>query len=71
MEVLKHLHDKLEKLGKKKTAIGATDKLAEQVLKDFRAPAVRQKQYLHRLRYGLNYYYARHYQPSSRHTLDE
>lgn len=71
LEVLKNIHDKLEKLGKKKTTIGATDKLAEQFLKDFRAPAVRQKQYLHRLRYGLNYYYARHYQPSSRHTLDE
>lgn len=67
---LKRIHDKIDKLGKKKPANPATDKLAEQILKDFKTPAARQKQYLQRLRYGLNHYYTRHYLPS-RHTLEE
>jgi len=71
MELLKRIHDKLEKIGKKKASVAFTDKLAEQLLKDFKAPAARQKQYSHRLRYGLNHYYARHYHPSSRQSLDE
>ncbi len=70
-ELLKRIHDRVDKLGKKKPAAPATDKLADQFLKDFRAPAVRQKQYLHRLRYGLHHYYVRHYHPSSRNTLEE
>lgn len=68
---LKRIHDKVEKLGAKKAAPAAVDKLAEQVLKDFKAPAARQKQFAHRLHYGLNHYYARHYHPTSRHLLDE
>ena len=71
IDVLKRIYDRVEKLGKKKTTANATDKLADQLLKDFKAPAARQKQYSHRLRYGLNYYYVRHYQPPSRLTLDE
>lgn len=71
LALLKKIHDRLEKLGSKKPAIGVTDKLADQILKDFRAPAERKKQYLHRLRYGLNHYYMRHYHPSNRHSLDE
>ncbi|HMD82544.1 MAG TPA: MBL fold metallo-hydrolase [Anaerolineales bacterium] len=71
LALLKRIHDRLEKLGKKKPAVGTTDKIADQILKDFRAPAERKKQYLHRLRYGLNHYYMRHYHPSSRHSLDE
>jgi len=70
-EFLKKLLDKIEKLGGKKAAPGATDKLADAMLKEFKAPAARQKQYLHRLRYGLNHYFIRHYHPSSRHTLEE
>lgn len=69
-EELKRIYDKIDKIGKKKPANPATDKLAEQVLKDFKAPAARQKQYLQRLRYGLNHYYIRHYLPS-RHSLEE
>jgi hypothetical protein len=69
---LKHIQDKLEVLGKKRAAaITATDKLAEQLLKDYKAPAARQKQYAHRLSYGLRHYYISHYQPSSRHAVDE
>lgn len=71
IDILTRIFDKVDKLGKKKAAVPATDKLAELILKDFRAPAARQKQYLHRLRYGLHHYYIHHYHPSSRHTLEE
>ncbi len=70
-EILKRIHDKVEKLGGKKASPAAVDKLAEQLLKDFKAPAARQRQYAQRLRYGLNHYYARHYHGTSRHLLDE
>ncbi|HJS19396.1 MAG TPA: MBL fold metallo-hydrolase [Anaerolineales bacterium] len=71
IEILKRINDKVEKLGKKKPAVPATDKLAEQILKDFKAPAARQRQFLHRLRYGLHHYYIRHYLPASRQVLEE
>ena len=71
IEVLKRIYDKVDRLGKKKPANPAIDKLADQILKDFRAPVARQRQYLHRLRYGLQHYYVRHYQPTSRHSLEE
>ncbi len=71
MELLKRMHDKLEKIGKKKASVTVTDKLADQFLKDFKAPSARQKQYSHRLRYGLNHYYTRRYHPSTRNSLDE
>jgi cyclase len=70
-EILKRIHDRVEKLGSKKSATPAIDKLADQILKDFKVPAARQKQYSHRLRYGLNHYYTRHYHSASRHVLDE
>jgi hypothetical protein len=70
-DTLKRIHDKVEKLGGKKAATAAVDKLADQLIKDFKAPAARQKQYTHRLRYGLSNYYARHYHSTSRHLLDE
>ena len=70
-EMLKHIQDKLETLGKKRAAITATDKLAEQILKEYKSPAVRHKQYAHRLSYGLRHYFISHYQPSSRHAVEE
>lgn len=70
-EVLKRMLAKLEKLGKKRSAVASADKLADQMLKDFKAPAARQKQYAQRLRYGVHYYYIRHYHSSSRHAMDE
>ncbi len=70
-EILKRIYEKVEKLGAKKASPAAVDKLADQLLKDFKAPAARQKQYAQRLRYGLNHYYARHYHGASRHLLDE
>jgi hypothetical protein len=71
VDTLKRIHDKVEKLGGKKASPAAVDKLADLLLKDFKAPAARQKQYAHRLHYGLNHYYARHYHSTSRHLLDE
>lgn len=70
-DILKRIYDKVDKLAKKKPANPGTDKLAEAILKDFKAPAARQKQYLQRLRYGLQHYYTRHYQPSSHNLLEE
>jgi len=68
---LSHIHDKLEALAKKKSNVTATDKLAEHLLKEYKAPAAKHKQYLHRLSYGLRHYYLHHYQPSSRHMVEE
>jgi len=70
-DVLKRIYDKVEKLGSKKSQPPAIDKLADQILKDFKVPSVRHKQYSHRLRYGLNHYFARHYHTPSRYVLDE
>jgi len=70
-DLLKKILDKVEKMGSKRSSVAVTDKLADQLLKEFRAPAARQKQYLHRLRYGLNHYYVRHYHPSARHPVEE
>jgi glyoxylase-like metal-dependent hydrolase (beta-lactamase superfamily II) len=70
-DILKRIHDKVEKFGTKKSATPPIDKLADQILKDFKVPSARQKQYLHRLRYGLNHYFARHYHTPSRYVLDE
>lgn len=70
-DILKRIHDRVEKLGSKKSPPAAVDKLAEQLLKDFKVPSARQKQYAHRLRYGLNHYYVRHYHSASRQILDE
>ena len=68
---LNHMHDKLEALGKKRSNVAVTDKLAEQLLKEYKAPASKHKQYAHRLSYGLRHYYLHHYQPSSRHMVEE
>jgi glyoxylase-like metal-dependent hydrolase (beta-lactamase superfamily II) len=71
IDILKRIHDKIEKLGKKKPAAPATDKMADQILKEFKAPSARQRQYLQRLRYGLHHYYIRHFLPPSRQVLEE
>ena len=70
-DTLKLIHGKLETLGKKKSNIIATDKLADQLLKEFKAPAAKHKQYLHRLSYGLKNYYSRFYQSSARNIIEE
>jgi glyoxylase-like metal-dependent hydrolase (beta-lactamase superfamily II) len=70
--ILKSIYTKIEKLGaKRSSAANVTDKLAESILKDFKAPAAKQRQYSQRLRFGLRNYYARHYLASSRTIVDE
>ena len=72
LDILKKIYTKIEALGKKRTtAPTVTDKLADQVLKEFKAPAAKQQQYAQRLRYGLRNYYSRHYLSSSRNVIDE
>lgn len=70
-EMLARIFDKFDKLGKKRASIASADKLVEQVIKDFKAPVARNKQYAQRLRYGLHQYYLRNYHASSRHMMDE
>jgi len=71
-DFLKKLNAKIEKLGAKKSAAAnITDKLADQVLKEFKAPVAKSRQYSQRLRYGLRNYYARHYVSASRTIIDE
>jgi len=71
-DFLKKLNAKIEKLGAKKSAAAnITDKLADQVLKEFKAPVAKSRQYSQRLRYGLRNYYARHYISASRTIIDE
>ena len=69
---LKKILARIEKLGtKRSSAPDVTDKLAEQLLKDYKAPAAKAKQYSHRLRFGLRNYHARHYGSASRNVVDE
>lgn len=71
-ELLKKIHKKIEKLGKKKsTSATVTDKLADSILKEFKSPVSKQQQYSHRLRFGLRNYYARHYASGSHNVVDE
>ena len=71
-DLLKSVQTKIEKLGaKRSSAANVTDKLADQVLKEFKAPAAKQRQYSQRLRFGLRNYFARQYQSSSRTIVDE
>ncbi|GAB4448806.1 MAG: hypothetical protein OHK0041_09580 [Anaerolineales bacterium] len=71
-EALQKIQAKIEKLSEKRSVTPAlTDKLAESLLKEFKAPAARQRQYLHRLRFGLRNYFARHYPSSSFNAVDE
>lgn len=70
--LLKSIQSKVEKLGAKRSAApNITDKLADQVLKEFKAPAAKQKQYSHRLHFGLRNYYARHFTSSTTRTAVE
>jgi glyoxylase-like metal-dependent hydrolase (beta-lactamase superfamily II) len=64
-DFIKDLHKRLEKLSQKKQKPDMTESLVQPLLSNFRVPAARQKQYSHRLRYGLRHYYTRHYQSSN------
>ena len=66
LDFLKHARDRLEKLGARKAAPGATEALATSLAAHFKGSAARQKHYAQRLRYGLLHYYTRHYHPNAR-----
>lgn len=69
-DLLKHIHDKLNKLTGKKPNAATVEKMTASLLTWFKAPAARQKQFAQRLRYGLSHYNARqHLSPS--HSYDE
>lgn len=61
LELMKKIHDRLEKLAKRGGSPDATEKLIDVFLVNFKAAAPRHKQFAQRLRYGLRHYYARHY----------
>lgn len=58
-EFLKHVQGKLDKISTKKPNPAAVEKMVASLLKWFKAPAARQKQYAQRLRYGLLHYSSR------------
>ena len=62
---LKDAHKRLERLAKRKQKDDMTKSLVQPLLSKFKVPAVREKQYTRRLRYGLQKYYARHYHPGT------
>ena len=60
-ELIKRIHDRLEKMARRESSPETTEKLIEPFLEGFKSSAARHKQYAQRLRYGLHHYYARHY----------
>ncbi len=64
-DLLKHIHDKLNKSTSKKPNPAAVEKMVTTLLTWFKAPAARQKQFAQRLRYGLLHYNARQYHTPS------
>ncbi|MBI3161576.1 MAG: MBL fold metallo-hydrolase [Chloroflexi bacterium] len=59
LDFLKHINDKLNRMTTKKPKPAVTEKLVASLLTWFKAPAVRQKQFAQRLRYGLLHYNSR------------
>ncbi len=60
-ELIKQIHDRLEKMSKRGTTVEATEKLIEPFLSKFKSSSSRHKQYIQRMRYGLRHYYSRYY----------
>lgn len=67
-DFLKHVHDKLDKITTKKPNPAAIEKLVTSLLTWFKAPAMRQKQFAQRLRYGLLHYNVRQNHPPTQVT---
>lgn len=64
-DLMKKIHERLEKLARRGSSPEATEKLIEAFLGGFRSSAAKHKQFAQRLRYGLRHYYARHYRMGS------
>lgn len=69
-DFIKDVHKRLEKLSQKNQKPDMTESLVQPLLSNFKVPVARQKQYSHRLRYGLRQYYSRHYQSSNNNADD-
>lgn len=65
-DFLKDVHKRLEKLSTRKQKPDMTESLVQPLASKFKVSAARQKQFSERLRYGLQHYYARHYQASNK-----
>jgi glyoxylase-like metal-dependent hydrolase (beta-lactamase superfamily II) len=68
---LKETLKKIERLAKRKRTSDPTENLAQSLLSNIKTPASQQKQYLQRLRYGLQYYFSQHYNASGRASQKE
>ena len=64
-DLMKRIHDRLEKLARRGGSPDATEKLIDVFLEGFKSTSAKHKQYAQRLRYGLRHYYARHYRMGS------
>jgi cyclase len=64
-ELIKRVHEKLEKMAGQGKSPDSTEKLIEPFLANFKSSAARHKQYIQRMRYGLRHYYTRHYRLGS------
>ena len=60
-EHLEQLLNKLEKLSARKSGLEAVENLVPHLLGSYKGASGRQRQFTHRLRYGLSQYYIRHY----------
>jgi glyoxylase-like metal-dependent hydrolase (beta-lactamase superfamily II) len=70
IDFIKDVHKRLEKISQKAQKPDMTEGLVQPLLSSFKVSSAHQKQYSHRLRYGLRHYYARYYQ-SNNNTPDE
>jgi glyoxylase-like metal-dependent hydrolase (beta-lactamase superfamily II) len=70
-EMLEQILKRLEKLAAKKAKPDATESIISHGMGNYRVPAARQRQFTQRLRYGLYYYYVRHYHASNTHAGEE
>ena len=66
VDFLKDVHKRLEKLSTRKQKPDMAESLVQPLVSKFKASATRQKQFSERLRYGLQHYYARHYQANNK-----
>ena len=65
LDLLKQINAQLEKSAAAKEPPEITERMVPKLLSRLEIPADRQEMYAHRLRWGLNHYYTRHYRPSA------
>ena len=61
IDLLRRIHERLEKMARRGTSPDATEKWVEPLLESFKSSAARHRQYVQRMRYGLRSYYSTHY----------